>query len=143
MPDADDPRDLRATDAQFDSICAAFHVSGGLARGDDVALLLDERRRGSSMSLARLIETDKVFGFERDGTLWVPMFQFEPDTLHPRPSALKVRAELAAEFDGWEVASWFATPNAWLRDRRPVDLLDSNLREVLETARIDRYIAAG
>jgi hypothetical protein len=142
-PPHDDSHHMRFTDEQFDAMCANLHPSGGIARGDDLALLLEDHPHGAGVSLAKLIASDQVFGFDRDGTFWVPMFQFELDELRIRPAALKVRAELAAEFDGWEVATWFAEANASLRDRRPVDLLDSNLREVLAAARIDRFIAAG
>jgi hypothetical protein len=143
MPAAGDSDFARFTDEQFEAMCANFHTTGGIARGDDLALLLEDHRRGAGASLSKLIASDQIFGFDRDGTLWVPMFQFELDDLRIRPAALKVRAELAAEFDGWEVASWFSQANAYLRDRRPVDLLDSSLREVLAAARIERFIAAG
>jgi hypothetical protein len=52
-------------------------------------------------------------------------------------------AELASAFDGWPLATWFAQHNAWLNDRSPVDLLDSDLADVLDIARADRFIAAG
>jgi hypothetical protein len=138
----EDSGQVRLVDKQLDAMCAAFHTTGGLARGDDLALLLEDHRRGADASLSKLIASDRVFGFKRSFAFWVPMFQFELDDLRLKPAALKVRAELAAEFDGWEVASWFAEPNAWLRDQRPVEMLDSNLREVMAAARIDRFIAA-
>jgi hypothetical protein len=143
IPVRQDSHHMRFSDEQFDAMCASFHPTGGVARGDDLALLLEDHRRGAGASLSKLVALDRVFGFDRDGTFWVPMFQFELDDLRIKPAALKVRAELAAEFDGWEVASWFAEANAYLRDRRPVDLLDSNLRDVLAAARIDRFIAVG
>jgi hypothetical protein len=137
-----DSQHMRFSDEQFEAMCANFHTTGGIACGDDLARLLDDHPRGAGASLSKLVASDQIFGFERDDTFWVPMFQFELDELRVRPAALKVRAELAAEFDGWEVASWFAEANVYLRDRRPVDLLDTNLREVLAAARIDRFIAA-
>jgi hypothetical protein len=142
IPARDDSHFVRFTDEQFDAMCANFHTTGGIARGDDLARLLEDHPRGAGASLAKLIASDQIFGFDRDGTFWVPMFQFDLDDLRVKPAALKVRAELAAEFDGWEVATWFSQANAYLRDRRPVDLLDSALREVLAAARIDRFIAA-
>ena len=137
------PRHLRFSDEEFDALCTDFQDTGGVARGDELAHLLEDHPPGASASLSRLIASNQVFGFDRDFSFWVPMFQFEPDSLRIRPAVLKVRAELGSEFDGWAFATWFAAPSAWLRQRRPVDLLESNLREVLQAARIDRFIAAG
>ena len=38
---------------------------------------------------------------------------------------------------------WFSQPNHWLRNRRPVDVLDVSLTAVLRAARADRFIANG
>lgn len=29
-------------------------------------------------------------------------------------------------FDGWDLATWFAWPNLWMGDARPVDLIDES-----------------
>ena len=60
-----------------------------------------------------------------------------------RPGPAKVIGELAPHFDGWELALWFARPNLWIADARPVDLIDECLASVLGAARADRFIAAG
>ncbi len=143
VPTRVESQHMRFSDEQFDAMRANFPPTGGIVRGDDLARQLEDHPRGAASSLSKLVASEQVFGFESDVTFWVPMFQFELDEMRIKPAALKVRAELAAEFDGWEVASWFAEANVYLRDRRPVDLLDSNLREVLAAARIDRFIAAG
>lgn len=127
----------------FAALLAAYRSTGGTARGDDVARLLDDHRLGNFDSLARLIATSDVFGFEWLSTLWIPMFQFELRDLSIKPGAQLVMAELGASFDGWARAAWFALPNSWLGDRRPVDLMDTDLNEVLGVARIDRFIAEG
>jgi len=46
-------------------------------------------------------------------------------------------------FDGWARAAWFAQPNSWLERRKPVDVMDKDLNQVLSAARADRYIAVG
>lgn len=43
----------------------------------------------------------------------------------------------------WALAMWFSQPNHWLRNRRPVDVLDVSLTAVLRAARADRFIANG
>jgi hypothetical protein len=141
-PELADAARPRSADEQFDALCADLTASGGLARGEDLALLFERGSSGAAAGLPELMASDRIFGFQRSQTFWVPMFQFETGTLAIKPSALKARAELHG-LDGWDVASWFAATNWWLRGRRPVDLLDSALHEVLEAARIDRFIRAG
>jgi hypothetical protein len=92
-------------------------------------------------TLAKLIVSNDVFAFEWRDALWVPMFQFELRDLSVREGSRKVLAELMPVFHGWALAAWFARRNSWLNDRSPVDTLDSNLTAVLETARVDRFVA--
>lgn len=123
----------------------AYRASGGIARGDDLARMLNERQCGDFVSLAMLILAREVFAFQWQQSFWVPMFQFDLHDLAVKPSvnARAVLLELVDQFDGWELALWFAQPSHWLHGARPVDLLNSNLAEVLEAARTDRFIAAG
>jgi Protein of unknown function (DUF2384) len=132
---------VSTSELEFIAMRAAYQATGGAACGDDLARLLQEHHCGDFVSLARLIVSGGVFGFEWHHTFWIPMFQFDPTDLSVRPGPQKVLAELATEFDGWTLALWFAQPNAWLNDRRPVDMLDTNLAAVVDAARADRFIA--
>jgi hypothetical protein len=129
--------------AHFSALRAAYRPSGGLARGDDLARLLEDWQQGDFVSLARLIVGRDVFGFKWREELWIPMFQFELRDLSTRTAHRPVLAELAPVFDGWSLAEWFSRPNAWLCDRSPVAMLSSNLSAVLDAARADRFIANG
>lgn len=126
----------------FASLRAAYSASGGFARGDDMGRWPADTGPGTYVSMATLLEDEEVFGFEWNASWWIPRFQFEP-TLALKPAPQQVRAELGAQFDGWTVAAWFVEPNAWLARRRPIDLLESDLDEVLDAARADRFVAAG
>jgi len=46
-------------------------------------------------------------------------------------------------FDGWGVSTWFVEPHESLARHRPVDLLESNLRAILQAARADHAVGAG
>ena len=127
----------------FAALLAAYRASGGTARGDDVARLLEDHGLGNFIGLARLVAANEVFGFEWRSTIWIPMFQFDLHDLSVKPSARMVLAELGDGFDGWARAAWFAQPNSWLQCRKPVDLMDKELNQVLSAARADRYIAVG
>lgn len=134
--------DTPRTEGDFAALVAPFRATGGAARGNDLARLLETLHLGDYMSLARLIVAGQVFGFHWRETLWVPMFQFELRDLSVRPGPQKVVAELAPVFDGWSIASWFSQPNCWLDAQRPIDVLGSDLRAVREAARTDRFVAA-
>lgn len=129
-------------DRGFAAMRAAFRATGGLARADDLARLLDDRR-GVFPGLATLIDSGDGSGFEWRDVLWVPMFQFELRDLSIKQRSRQVLAELPVSYDGWVIAAWFVRPNSWLNERRPVDLLDSNLPALLDAARADRFVALG
>ena len=138
-----DPLDELPTRRGFAALLAAFRATGGTARGDDVARLLEDHGLGDFIGLAKLIANGAVFGFEWRGVLWIPMFQFELRDLSVKPATQQVLAELGTGFDGWSRAAWFARPNSYLNFQTPVDLLASRLPDVLEAARMDRFIAVG
>ena len=129
--------------AHFQSLRVAYRQTGGVARGDDLARLLEDRKLGACVNLAKLIVGRGVFAFKWQDELWIPMFQFDLRDLSLKMAHRPVLAELAPVFDNWALADWFAKPNAWLRDRSPVNVLGSNLPAVLDAARADRFIANG
>jgi hypothetical protein len=120
---------------QFIALLEAFRATGGTVAAEIVGRMLEERRAGNAPGLAHLVSSNQVFGFEWRDRLWIPMFQFDADDLTLRPGPLQVRAELPALWLGWTLASWFASPNAWLNGCPPVDLLDSNVAAVAAAAR--------
>lgn len=128
--------------AGFAAMQSAFAPSGGMLHADDLVRGLRERQRGDYVSLARMIAAREVCSYEWQRDLWLPMFQFDPHDLSVKQSARMVLDELGNEFQYWALAAWFARPNPWLADRRPVDLLRMNPLAVLEAACADRYIAA-
>jgi hypothetical protein len=149
LPDAGDPLD-DGFDAGFGdrpgergvkALRAAYRASGGVARGDDLARLLDDRPPPDPTRFDGLVGDGAVFGFDWRGALWVPMFQFELADLSVRPQPLQVRAELALRFDAWQIAVWFARRNPGLGSLRPVDLVNDHLARVLTVARIDLGLA--
>jgi hypothetical protein len=122
---------------------AAYWPSAGIARRGDLARLLEDLRCDDYLSLVRLVVSRRVFGFERQHEFWVTMCQFELRDLSLKSRHVAVLDELIGIFDGWSLAAWFADPNPWLADQRPVDLLDADFPAVLAAARADRFVANG
>jgi Protein of unknown function (DUF2384) len=131
---------LNARDVTFIDMLRVFRRSGGIAREED---LFERRAHGAVPIRARANDAATFICFEWDGKLWLPWFQFDRETLDLLPGPASVINELAPVFDGWEMASWFAQPNLWLGNARPIDLLDASLSPVLGAARADRFVAGG
>jgi hypothetical protein len=142
-PPLDDEVSALPCDRGFAAMLAGYYPTGGAVRGDDLALELQDRKCGDCASLAKLLVSQRIFGFGWDAAFWVPMFQFDQRDLSLRLGPLRVLSELLGVFDDWTLAAWFVQRNVWLDDRRPVDVLDTHLTWVLAAARTERYIARG
>ncbi len=127
-------------DAKFVDMMRAFRRSGGLAREQEV---LDRIESCNSPCWRPDHLGGTIVCFEWERNLWLPWFQFDPADMSLRPGPASVIAELSAVFDGWRMATWFAEPNLWIGDARPIDLIDDCVASVLGAARADRFIAAG
>lgn len=143
MAAPDSAAGMRSAEADFELILDGYQDSGGLASGDDLSRLMRARRQGDLWRVAKLIVAGEIVSLEWDGTFWIPMFQFELHDLSIKPGVQQILAELGMVFDGWAIALWFIRARAGLADRRPVDLLASDLPAVLAAARADRFDAAG
>ncbi|MCK9689460.1 hypothetical protein [Scleromatobacter humisilvae] len=127
----------------FGEIEVAYRRSGGLASDADVVSMLRQASDQPMSRLARWIVARDVVSFEYRGTIWLPLFQFEPGAPSLLPAVTAVIRELVDVFDDWELATWFALPNTWLQGRTPVDAIAAHSSAALEAARADRFIARG
>lgn len=127
----------------FDTMVDAFKTSGGTARADDFAQLLEEKQKGNFVSLAKRLVSRDIFSFEYRDHFWIPMFQFHASDLSARQEVSRVVTELDAVMDSLMLAIWFIEPNEWLQCRRPVDLMEHCFSDVLAAARADRFVARG
>jgi hypothetical protein len=128
---------------QFVLMERAFRPGGGLVGGDELARLLRSRFWQPISVLARWIVGREVVSFEWQSNTMLPLFQFDLSTMTVRPRVADVLREITDVFDDWEVALWFAQPNAWLDDHAPVAVLELDSQAVLDAARADRFIARG
>jgi hypothetical protein len=128
----------RAFNRSLDAMRAAYRATGGTVRADDLACWLQNHQCGDVVSLGKLIEMGEVFSFEWHDTFWVPLFQFDLRDMSIKPGPRKVIAELVPVFANWTIALWLTQPTYWLRGRKPIDVLGSDLAAVIEAARCDR-----
>ena len=129
-------------DDAFIELLQLYRAHGGLAR--EIELLARLKRRGATGEAAiRPERFASSIRFPWGGWQWLPLFQFCTDDLSLHPHAARVIDELAAVFDGWALAQWFAASNSCLRGRRPIDVIHVLPDLVVEAARVDRFVAAG
>lgn len=121
----------------------AYRRSGGIAHAEELSLRFSDRRSPCISSLARWIVEGKVVCFEWDKQLWLPWFQFTHDTLVPRREMTTIVQELAGALDQWNLALWFARPNAWLNGRSPANSITDDLPSVVDAARASRFVVNG
>ena len=127
----------------FDNLICGFKTSGGTARGDDLALLLEDRKKVNFVTLARQLVSREIFSFEFQSHFWIPMLQFELTDMSVKQEFSRIVSELAAKLDSWTLARWFTEPNAWLGDKRPADIMEHQFSDVLAAARADRFVVSG
>ena len=131
------------TDDQFVAMLNAYRGSGGLTRDGELLALSGHRCGLHADTLASWIAEREVIGFYWQSRTWLPTFQFNLSDMS-RPLALKpILLELISVHDAWELAKWFAQPNAWLADRLPADTLANDPSAVLQAARAERFISNG
>lgn len=127
-------------DHLFVHMLRTFRSTGGIEREGE--FLRRVQRRTAAVACSRNAPHGGI-RFEWSSWVWLPLFQFEPDTFSLRPESQRVVAELAPYFDGWRLALWFAEPNVWLDNRCPVHLLETNPTYVRDAARADRFVVSG
>ena len=131
------------TSAGFAALLSAFRATGGVVRGNELAMMLEDLKMGDLASLGRAMAEREICSFQWRSAFWIPMFQFDLDNLSFKPGPRRILQELSGVLDEWMLTAWFAQPNSWLSGCKPVDLLASNWPAVHEAARADRCVAAG
>lgn len=127
----------------FVALQQALRASGGLVRGEDLAMCLGHGQPGGHARLARLMVAGQVFSVGWLDTYWLPMFQFDPADLGLRGESSAVLRELVDVLDGWSLALWFVQPSSCLAGRSPLSQLRRDLPAVLQAARLQRYVVKG
>lgn len=133
----------RAEDRQFAAMQRTFVDTGGIVTGDQLVDLLRKRASQPISVLARWIVAREVVSISSRGHLLIPLFQFDARSMELLACMPPILGELVGSFDDWELAQWFATPNAWTDDVAPAEMVFHDGRAVLEAARCDRFLLRG
>lgn len=93
--------------------------------------------RGSTVNAARQwlhrhTTQGRLVTVVHDTTTLVPTFQLDDDASLDRDVTDSVKKMTCAGMDGWSVWTWWETPNGWLRDQAPADLMERKPDDVHE-----------
>ncbi len=130
------------TDQQFIALLDSYRDSGGLARAQELVQVFKHRCGCDITPLASWIAKRKVICFEWQSQTWLPLFQFNPLDMTLKPGLSLILAELSSNDDAWDVANWFAQPNAWLGQCSPAASLGLDPAAVLSAWRADAHACA-
>lgn len=134
---------ISCDERQFQRMHEVYVRTGGLVSGDSLAWRLRERCDQPISKLARWVVDRSVVAFEWRAALRIPLFQFSDDIMVPQPAVTAVMKELTAALTDWEIADWFASPNAWLLEQPPCEVIRHDPADVIAAARAARFVALG
>jgi len=119
----------------------AFERSGGVWTGAEVERILRRRTAQPISLLARWIVDSLVVSLSSRGDYLLPAFQFDLANATVRRPVFTVLETLDGSLKDLGLAAWFALPNEWLDGVAPADLIDHDLKAVLDAARAARLAA--
>lgn len=131
----------RLEDRQFLDMSRGFATQGGWVSGDEMSRRMRRHWDQPISVLANWVMKREIVSIARSSGILIPVFQFTSEVLRIRPVVQAALAELQGVFDDWEIAVWFAQPNAWLNEHRPLDVAARDDDAVVHAARADRFIA--
>lgn len=132
--------DSSGIDSDFIALQNALRSSGGLIGGDELACRLNRSDEAGHARLARWLVGRQAFSFAWHGSFWLPMFQIDRHDWSLCKGLRPVLNELLDVMDGWTLAHWFVQANGALQGRAPVDTWFAQPDEVLQAARLQRYV---
>ncbi len=99
----------------------------------DVADQSTSTAKNRAALASRWAQEGKIFAVKYEGQLWYPRFQFQDG--EPLTTIGQVIQAYPSHANGWDFAYFFATPNANIGGRKPLELLKSDPQRVLSLAR--------
>jgi len=131
----------RLEDRQFLEMSRCFGIRGGWVTGDEMSRRLRRHWDQPISVLANWVTKREIVNVAWRSGILIPVFQFDTQDSRVRPVVPAALAELEGVFDDWEIAVWFAQPNAWLDEQRSLEVAAWDDDAVVQAALADRFIA--
>ena len=135
LPDAPVPTPAQALQAQRNGEARwALMQEFGAYTSEEIAA--HRSRAKNKHALANRWRSEgRVFSVDFQGQRLFPGFQFDLETLAPKPVVAEALAALPREeMSEWEVALWWTAANGWLGGGRPVDVMEDDEGAVVAAA---------
>lgn len=129
---------MHVEDRRFFKLFARLMPYGGMLSDEELRCMHTASQ--SAVVLGHALLKREVIALGWRHRLWLPMFQFHLPAWEPSPHVTEVVADLFPVLQGFDLVEWFLTPNAWLRDHRPVDMLQREPQQVRHAAQVDRFL---
>ena len=101
----------------------------------DINKLTSASVRNPSGALNRWKQNHQIFAIERKGTDYYPIYALsQEDGYKPYPEMKEILKTLGTK-TSWGLAFWFDSPNSYLRNRSPKELMKTDRQLVLAAAR--------
>lgn len=107
---------------------------GGLLTSQQVADIAGSAATNKSQIAHRWRKEGAIFAVEHGGVTYYSALQFNALNGRPLPVIKELIAVLGRYYEGWALALWFVTAQAWLSGKRPIDFLLRKPQHVLEAA---------
>jgi hypothetical protein len=137
FPEPPKPCEPCLTEEAVARVDELFRASGGLATSSDVLAMLRMLSSQPLSQLAHWIVERHVVHFDWRSQTFFPLGQFDLETMHVKQSWRDALVELADVLDDWQIAHWFAAPNARLKGMAPADIIHIDPGLVIQAARLD------
>ena len=106
-------------------------------RASEISKLTPSSTKNPSGALNRWKQKHQVFALEMGGVDLYPIYALSREDGFRPYKEMKQILETLSEKTPWGLAFWFDSPNSYLRDRRPREVLGVDRNAVLEAARAE------
>ena len=130
-------------DVAIPSVESLQRAAGGCLSIAEIAAALGCSCRRAAGLVDAWARARRILPLPSGSETWLPAYQLDVARRRPHPVVAAVLAELHGVFGEAELLLWFATPNLWLGDRTPAELIAIDARAVAGASRADRFVACG
>ncbi len=89
---------------------------------------------GARAEIERVRNRERLITVTQEGEAVIPVFQFESDFEHRELAGDVVAALREAGWGPWEIWDWAETPNGWIGQRTPANVIHTGDTDAVERA---------
>lgn len=134
------PLGIDSQDSRFLRLLADLRPYGGMLPIEEVRSIGFVQHAG--LSLGESLLQRNLFALTWRHRQWLPMFQFHMPGGALSTNVSRIAGLMHPVLQGYKLAEWFVSPNGWLNDQCPLDLIDTDTAHVRHAAQADCFLLA-